>query len=205
MMKGDVWEHATRIGSLALLISSIVSLLTAVLLPHLTHQPPSNWTSTYRKTSGNRNWNEFITPWLSMRRLWVMSSALFAMCMFCTLFVSSTAGTIIISGIVGMSWAVASWIPYTFLSLEISHCQHSSGIANGLHQRNEVHAGFILGMHNIAICIPQILISLGSSFLWKSQEDFAQLDANSTGWVLRIGGVAALIASWLTMKRIQEP
>lgn len=202
-MEGDAWEHATRIGSLALLISSIVYLLTAVLLPHLTHPSLSNW--TYRKASGNRNWNDFTIRWLSMRRLWVMSSALFAMCMFCTLFVSSAVGTIIISGIVGMSWAVASWIPYTFLSLEISHSQSSTGIATGLHQRNEVQAGVILGMHNIAICIPQILISLGSSFLWKSQEDVAQLDPNSTGWVLRIGGVAALIASWLTMKRIRDP
>ncbi|KIM96663.1 hypothetical protein OIDMADRAFT_131223 [Oidiodendron maius Zn] len=196
------WEHATRVGSLALLISSTVSLLTAIVLPRLTSSL-STWAPGYGKAGDWRNWNDITISWLSMRRLWAISSVLFAISMFSTLFVSSVVGIIIIFGIVGISWAVASWIPYTLLSLEISS-SHSSTRTIGPFKRNADQAGIVLGLHNIAICIPQILISLGSSFLWKAHEA-TPLDASSTGWILRIGGAAVLMASWLTMKKVRDP
>ena len=200
-----MWEHATRVGSLALLISSTTSLLAAILLPYLIQPSPSKLVSEYRNTADRRNWNDFTVSWLSMRRLWVISSLLFAISMFSTIFISSTFGTIILFGIVGISWAVASWIPYTFLSLEISNSYTSPRIQGGLFKRNEGQVGVILGLHNIAICIPQIIISLGSSFLWKAQEDSPQPNADTTSWVLRTGGAGALVASWLIIKNIQDP
>jgi len=143
-----------------------------------------------------------------MRRLWIISHGLFALSMLSTIFVSSVIGTVTIFAITGIAWTVTSWVPYTLLSLEVSqnrghHCD-SSRPAVWVHGRATVRPGIVFGLHSVAICIPQIIISLGSSFIWKSQSDASQHDPNSTGWVLRTGGVAALVAMCL-MWRIQEP
>ena len=58
-------------------------------------------------------------------------------------------------------------------------------------------AGMILGLHNVAISTPQILATLISSLVFHAlQKERGVPGDASVGWVLRIGGVAALVASW---------
>lgn len=93
-------------------------------------------------------------------------------------------------GFVGMGSAVANWIPYALLGVEISRSSEED-------RRPMLPAGTILGLHNTVMCVPQIMISLGSSLFWKLDGD-AQRRPESIAWVLRIGGVAALLAAWFT-------
>lgn len=62
-------------------------------------------------------------------------------------------------------------------------------------------AGIILGLHNMAISLPQILSSLVCSAIFKaSQKQRGEPWDDSVGWVLRFGGCAALVAAWLTRR-----
>jgi solute carrier family 45 protein 1/2/4 len=134
--------------------------------------------------------------WLTHRRIWIISHYVFAFSMFSTLLVSSTAGTIIISGCAGISWAVANWIPYAFLGAWLS--ENRKGNGKGL-----APAGAIFGLHNLAICMPQVIVSIGSNLLWRLDGD-TLTDPESIAWVLRIGGGAALAAAWFT-RNIEDP
>ncbi|KAJ5164908.1 Major facilitator superfamily domain general substrate transporter [Penicillium coprophilum] len=62
-------------------------------------------------------------------------------------------------------------------------------------------AGIILGLHNMAVSLPQILSSLVCSAIFKaSQKPRGQPWDDSVGWVLRFGGCAALVAAFLTRR-----
>jgi solute carrier family 45 protein 1/2/4 len=62
-------------------------------------------------------------------------------------------------------------------------------------------AGIILGLHNMALSLPQILSSLVCSAIFKaSQKPRGEPWDDSVGWVLRFGGCAALVAAWLTRR-----
>ncbi|KXG50170.1 Major facilitator superfamily domain, general substrate transporter [Penicillium griseofulvum] len=62
-------------------------------------------------------------------------------------------------------------------------------------------AGIILGLHNMAVSLPQILSSLVCSAIFKaSQKPRGEPWDDSVGWVLRFGGCAALVAAWLTRR-----
>jgi solute carrier family 45 protein 1/2/4 len=139
-------------------------------------------------------------PWLTPRRLWIISHFLFALCMFGTFFVSSVSGTIVLFSIVGISWAITTWVPYTLLSIEISQ-GHLPGHTG---ENRVIHAGTVLSLHNVAISLPQILVTLGSGFFWKLQETIGSHSDESTVWILRAGGIAALVAMYLGRK-LQDP
>ncbi len=62
----------------------------------------------------------------------------------------------------------------------------------------------ILGLHNVAIASPQIIATLVSSAIFKlAQKERGVPGDDSVGWVLRFGGLAALVAAYMT-KRVGE-
>lgn len=59
-------------------------------------------------------------PGLTLRRTWLLSHLLFAICMFSTFFISSyTAGSVVI-GFVGICWAMTLWAPFALISAEVA-------------------------------------------------------------------------------------
>lgn len=68
----------------------------------------------------------------------------------------------------------------------------------------EDQAGIVLGLHNVAISAPQIFASLVCSAIFKAAQRPRGVPGDeSTAWVLRFGGVAALIAAYMTY-RVEE-
>ncbi|KAL8812974.1 MAG: hypothetical protein Q9200_000635, partial [Gallowayella weberi] len=59
-------------------------------------------------------------PWLTLRRAWILSHLLFALCMFLTFFITTPLAATILAGVVGMSWALSLWAPFALISAEIS-------------------------------------------------------------------------------------
>jgi solute carrier family 45 protein 1/2/4 len=136
-------------------------------------------------------------PGLTLRRTWILSHILFAICMFSTFFIDTyQAGTVVI-GIVGICWALTLWAPFALISAEVARIdaerrvrRHHSGAAEATRQRstpdddleegvdprdtkdtengeNLAQAGIILGLHNVAVSAPQILSSLICSGIFK--------------------------------------
>ncbi|KAJ5833308.1 hypothetical protein N7474_001619 [Penicillium riverlandense] len=59
-------------------------------------------------------------PSLTLRRTWLLSHVLFAVCTFSTLFIYSyQVGTVVV-GLIGICWAVTLWVPFALISAEVS-------------------------------------------------------------------------------------
>jgi solute carrier family 45, member 1/2/4 len=161
-------------------------------------------------------------PWLTLRRLWLYSHILFALCMVLTFFVRSVAGATALIGLVGISWAVTMWAPYALISAEISK---RDAIRRGLMRPTLAadnddedaqllvageddaadQAGVVLGIHNVAVSAPQVVSTVVGSLLfrWLQKPRGAPGD-QSVVWFFRLAGVVALVAAWLTRKVEEE-
>lgn len=159
----------------------------------------------------------FQVPWLTLRRAWLISHILFAICMASTFFIRTPTQATVLTAFVGVPWALTLWAPFALISAEISKRDSESrkrGISNrGRHHvegqeaitgRQEDQAGVILGLHNVAVAAPQIVATLVSSAIFKlAQKPRGEPYDWSVAWVLRFGGLAALVAAFFTY-RVQE-
>lgn len=70
---------------------------------------------------GKTSWlARFQIPGLTLRRTWILSHILFALCAFSTIFVSSYQAGSAIIGLTGICWAVTLWAPFALISAEVS-------------------------------------------------------------------------------------
>ena len=130
----DLYERATQVGTFALLIFSIVSLLTNVFLPFfiaptydsqpvLSVEAPGEGPAESLHSFGSetKTWLDYlIIPGFTLRRAWMYSQILFTICMFCTVFVRTVAAATALIGLVGITWALTLWAPWAIISAEIS-------------------------------------------------------------------------------------
>ncbi|KIW25109.1 uncharacterized protein PV07_10774 [Cladophialophora immunda] len=158
-------------------------------------------------------------PGLTLRRTWLMSQLLFTLCMWSTVFISTPLAASIMTALVGVSWSLTLWAPFALISAEISRRDETrrrrqrQRLMNGedldeiddKEADEEDQAGIILGLHNVAISAPQILATLISSAIFKLlQKPRNEPGDVSVGWTLRIGGLGALAAAFITW-RMKEP
>ncbi|PYH90571.1 MFS general substrate transporter [Aspergillus ellipticus CBS 707.79] len=220
-----IWEDATRIGTLALLVNGVVSFATSVFLPLLV--APSEKQMEPHATTGLRSLRlKLRIPGLTLRRTWLLSHFLFSICMLSTFFISSPGQASVMTGIVGISWAITAWAPFALIASEIAQDglgqsqEHRRGGVDEEEgpsalpyserergdERREAdgktanQAGLVLGLHNVAISFPQIISSAIGSLIFKAlQKPRGEPWDTSTGWVMRLGGCAAVLAGFLTM------
>ncbi|OCT45913.1 General alpha-glucoside permease [Cladophialophora carrionii] len=158
-------------------------------------------------------------PGLTLRRAWLLAQLLFAGCMWSTLFISTPFGGSIMVALVGISWSLSLWAPFALISGEIAKREERrrkkrrARMANGQdadeaddkEKDEEDQAGIILGLHNVALSAPQVLATLISSAIFKLlQKPRNEPGDTSVGWTLRVGGLAVLVAVFIT-SRMKEP
>lgn len=168
-----VWEMATRVGTLALLVYAIISFIANVTLPVLvvptykkvavpdsvSLEEHTDESSAARRTSqsseassrqglassasknleGNdgSSWlAKLQIPGLTLRRTWILSHLLFAICMFSTFLISTYQVGSVVIGLVGICWALTLWAPFALISAEVARIdaerrvrRHQAGIA----------------------------------------------------------------------------
>lgn len=156
-------------------------------------------------------------PGLTLRRAWLVSQVIFALCMASTFFIRTPAAATAMAAVVGIPWSLTIWAPFALISAEIAQReelnrrkhhrfgQRESAIGGtdpDLPKQGEERegyvdqAGVILGLHNVAISTPQILATLISSVVFQTlQKPRGVPGDHSVAWVLRMGGVAALVAA----------
>lgn len=117
-----LYEQATRMGSFALLVNSIVSLLVNVFLPFLVVPTYDNHPGLDSSESDPKKsfLHHLRIPGFTLRRAWFGSLILFAIVMVCTLFVRSVGGATALIGMAGITWAITLWAPFAIISAEIS-------------------------------------------------------------------------------------
>ncbi|KAK2592882.1 hypothetical protein QQS21_009414 [Conoideocrella luteorostrata] len=229
-----LYEKATRIGTFALLVNAVVSLLTNVFLPFFIAPTFDNQTVSVNKHTGQSESVKVTTkglardsyldylkiPGFTLKRAWLGSLLLFAGSMFCTVLVKSVAGATVLIGLAGVTWAMTLWAPWAVISAEISrrdalarakklqnmaaplnndpHAPSSSRNSleidlEGSHEEETDQAGVILGIHNMAIAIPQMVATLGSSVVFKIvQKPRGTPGDHSFAIVMALGGIFVL-------------
>lgn len=127
-----------RIGSLSLLIFSIITFIGSVLLPYVVRSPEND------AKSGQRNFTPRPPPALAplasvlndakpdLLTAWMLSHIIFAGAMFFAPFVRSLHMATVLVSICGIPWALACWAPFSFMGIEINRMTAPSTIlANG--------------------------------------------------------------------------
>ena len=127
-----LYERATRIGTFALLVNSIVSLTTNVFLPFfisptydsrpVTLGPGEVDAAPKRDEETERRplLDKLHIPGLTLRRAWFGGLVIFGLSMFCTVSIRSVKAATALIGLVGVTWAMTLWAPYAIISAEIS-------------------------------------------------------------------------------------
>ncbi|KAK2000016.1 general alpha-glucoside permease [Colletotrichum falcatum] len=124
-----LYERATRIGTFALLINSIVSLLTNVFLPFFVaptydSQPIDDLqgdSDSVDYDNEKSSWlDKLQIPGFTLKRAWFASLILFSGAMFCTVIVRTVEAATALIGLVGITWAMTLWAPWAIISAEIS-------------------------------------------------------------------------------------
>lgn len=142
-------------------------------------------------------------PWLTLRRAWLLAHVLFALCMLSTFLITSTTAGTVLAGFIGLPWALTLWAPFALISAEISK-RDTEARRKGVTGKED-QAGVILGLHNVFISAPQIVATLVSSVIFKlAQKPRGSPWDDSVAWVLRFGGIAALVAAYMTWRMDEE-
>jgi solute carrier family 45, member 1/2/4 len=190
-------SDATRVGSLALFLHATVSLFTGFIVPLIVQQTTVQTISTkalasfgiVEKTLGFHRF----TLW----NVWLISHVFFGICLLSISFVHSLTIAILIVGFMGINRAITAWAPHALLAAELSCTDEKGNLASFSNAR----AGVILGVHNMAISLPQIISALSSSgIFWLVRT--CQGDSANCGleWIFRLSTLPAFVAAFLTMR-----
>ncbi|KAF2172788.1 hypothetical protein M409DRAFT_35438 [Zasmidium cellare ATCC 36951] len=127
---------------------------------------------------------------LTLKRIWTASHVIFAVLAGLTFLVDRVRSAILLTACMGVPWAITLWVPFSLIAAEMKK-----------DTRSESDAGAILGIHNVAIAVPQVIAILASSAIFQSlHTEAGQADPDSIAWVFRFGGVMALVAAGLTCR-----
>lgn len=72
--------------------------------------------------------------------------------------------------------------------------------SRGDNTQPELRAGVVMGIYNVSIATPQILAAIGCSCMFWILGRSGLNDGEAVGWVIRLGGVSSLAATWLILR-----
>lgn len=130
-----------------------------------------------------------LLPWavtvVGFKVTWALPTVLMATCLMCTHLASSpTAAVALVTGL-GPAWATTLVVPWALVSMAATDMAKRSDSAG---------AGLLLGVMNIAQCLPEIIASLLSVALFSGGEGGDAGDGHRTGLLFSLGGLSCLAA-----------
>ena len=242
-------EQAIRHSVLAMLVFSLVALLSNLCLPHLVATP--SWKRkgfeylksddscmTTEKLTLSRHLSSLPIRFLhkdsfTLPQAWMCSHILTSICLLGATFGNNFMSSVLFISLLGISWTLTQWAPFAIISAEISKDSPSyfndrisptqqsysmgdeltggmkTGVGLELEQEqtqefkcelggryNETGAGTILGVHNIAIAVPQMISAGISSLIFLGARWIHIGETDALAWVLRFGVLAGACAAY---------
>lgn len=126
--------------------------------------------------------------------LWVATQPILGVLLVLTLAAAYQWQGILLIAVAGLPWAVTQWVPWAIIGHETARL----GLTDRAGGEHDSQAGAILGVHNMAISIPQVLSGGVCSLTYKVAE--AAGSKVPTAWVLAISGLAAFVAAYLAKR-----
>lgn len=185
-------EASSRAGSFAMLIFALASLTAAMTLPLFVGTSHARERS--EKVHNSRSSFSVTGPWFSLRRTWLVCQILFGVCMLASSVIDRVLMLYSLFALIGVSWAMASWIPFTIVAEETRHVWDNETGISASDDDMKSSAATIVGLHNVAISSPQIASALGSSLLFSFAGNVGTDSGGQSveAWLLRAGGLSAL-------------
>ncbi|KAI5361760.1 Putative MFS transporter superfamily [Septoria linicola] len=184
---GDQLAQAGSVASLCFAaVGFFFVLVLPVALPYVSRLVRRN-----RQSHGSSDTSERDLIWL-----WLFTQPVLGLLLVLTLAAAyQWQGTVLVA-IAGLPWAVTQWVPWAVIGYETSKLGLS-----GQDQSEDSKSGAILGVHNMAISLPQVLSGAVSSATYKIAEEAGS--QVPTAWVLASSGIAAFVASFLARRMLQ--
>ena len=191
--RSRISQEAIRYGMFASFLFAVVTFSYSIVLPKIL--------STVKGSNVDERTQKSVTP--GILHAWLSSHLGFAILMFSTFFVRGEAAATAIVAFTGLSWAVTLFAPFAIIStvLAAKHAlrEDTSTEVNATEiSCDPGQTGALIGLHNMAIQLPQILSALICSIVYTLAKSLNIPDG--TGWVLRVAGVSALGAAWMCRK-----
>jgi solute carrier family 45 protein 1/2/4 len=183
-----------RLGARANLLFATVALVTNIVLPSLSIMLKSMMA---RAGIHNENTHDSFSQ---LGAIWSFGQAVYVVSVLSTTMVSSSTTGIFMIAIAGFSWGVTQWVPFGIIGEETArHCiDDESAKRDDDDVWSVVHGGRIMGLHNAAISMPQVLAALVSSAIfWIAQK---LNDGNALVWVIGWTGIPGAVAAWLASR-----
>jgi solute carrier family 45 protein 1/2/4 len=157
--------------------------------------------------------------WVSLNNIYTGSHLISAAALLSAWFIKSVLGATIILSVMGISWAIVLWIPFSLVGEYVSYederrnaitsTQQTYGSTSSSSatpteieaaQQDEFDAGMILGVHNMYIVFPQFAVAIISAFIFAINDSIKDGDegkdaSSSVASVLAFGGIMAVIAA----------
>ncbi|KAI8643503.1 major facilitator superfamily domain-containing protein [Parasitella parasitica] len=157
----DKVGKATRAGSFAFLVYSLVSLSSSFVIPLFVSPSSSKFEDdhnayTFRLLGKRECKLSFLTylkpSFLTLSCAWTLSHFIFCICMLSTILVSDVTAAAIVIGLCGISWAISMWAPFSLLGEYISEQELRAANINGGDHANEVsfHPEMMISRTSIA-------------------------------------------------------
>ncbi|KAF3175248.1 hypothetical protein TWF225_000951 [Orbilia oligospora] len=138
----DAVADIARVGSMALVLFAIVSLLGSITLPWIVKSPPSDTEHKRRppKIALITKILRAIKPFKpSLTMAWMVSHIIFAVAMSLAVFADSLKFATILVVLCGIPWAITCWAPFAMLGEEINRISHGSDADRLMSQSGEVY------------------------------------------------------------------
>lgn len=118
----DVVGDIARVGSMALVMFSVVSLFSSILLPWVVTSPESD--GFRQKNTGNGSLANFLEAMIpfkpSLATAWIGGHIMYASLMLMTLFVSTVNLAMLCVALSGVAWSLMTWAPFSIVGEEIN-------------------------------------------------------------------------------------
>jgi len=110
---------------------------------------------------------------LGIRIVYFSSLIIFGVCLLLPIWIHTPLGAILLLSAFGIPWSVVMVAPYTLVAMSV----------------DEAESGLYMGVLNIFVVIPQIIVSLGIGFI-------IQLFKGNLAYALATGGIFAFVAAF---------
>ncbi|KAF2771122.1 MFS general substrate transporter [Teratosphaeria nubilosa] len=184
-------DALAQAGSLASLSFAIVGFIIILTLPIL-----APYIEKKRQKASERT-QDSGTDIHSLIWLWIGTQPFLGVLLILTLAAAYQWQGIVLIAAAGLPWAVTQWVPFAIVGYETSRLGLTESRADE-DEGVDSQAGVILGVHNMAISLPQVLSGLVSSGTYKIAEVAGS--QVPTAWVLASSGVVAFVASFLARR-----
>ncbi|KAH7409292.1 MFS sugar transporter-like protein [Cadophora sp. MPI-SDFR-AT-0126] len=214
-----VGVQSTQHAVMAMLLYSIVALMANLLLPHLISNSPSQASWQGKSISAPTR-----LSWFTLPRAWMCSHIITSICLFGATLGDCFMSSVVFVALLGISWALTQWAPFAIIMAEIAkststpdpdkielslypsspsssntnhdeETQHLTGTDTFKSPTIRLRAGTTMGVHNIAIAMPQMLSAVLNSAIFWGCRQLGVDERETMAWVLRVGVLAGLGAA----------